>query len=101
MTRIWPPGSCRPVVNVLESLSLRIGYAKHMLVAATVSSRKKEKRVHIASENLAAAYAQSKAQKRSETAPRLESVHQGLQLNLGKSRKTALIHNHFCGSRHT
>ncbi len=30
-------GSCRPVVNVLESLSLRIGYAKRMLVAVTES----------------------------------------------------------------
>lgn len=36
MTRIRPPSSCRPVVNVLESLSLRIGYAKRMLVAVTV-----------------------------------------------------------------
>ncbi len=35
MTRIRPPSSCRPVVNVLESLSLRIGYAKRMLVAVT------------------------------------------------------------------
>jgi hypothetical protein len=39
MTRIRPPTSaakfCRPVVNVLESLSLRIGYAKGMLVAVT------------------------------------------------------------------
>jgi hypothetical protein len=37
MTRIRPPSSCRPVVNVLESLSLRIGYAKRMLVAVTAS----------------------------------------------------------------
>ena len=35
MTRIRPLSSCRPVVNVLESLSLRIGYAKRMLVAVT------------------------------------------------------------------
>ena len=30
----------RPVVNVLESLSLRIGYAKRMLVAVTDQRRK-------------------------------------------------------------
>ena len=35
MSQIRPPSSCRPVVNVLESLSLRIGYAKRMLVAVT------------------------------------------------------------------
>ena len=34
-TRIRLPSSCRPVVNVLESLSLLIGYAKRMLVAVT------------------------------------------------------------------
>ena len=35
LTGIRPPSSCRPVVNVLEYLSLRIGYAKRMLVAVT------------------------------------------------------------------
>ncbi len=34
-TPIRPPSSCRPVVNVLEFLSLRIGYAERMLVAVT------------------------------------------------------------------
>ncbi len=37
MTRKRPPSSCLPVVNVLESLSLRIGYTERMLVAVTES----------------------------------------------------------------
>ena len=32
-TRIRPPSYCRPVAKLLESLSLRISYAKRMLVA--------------------------------------------------------------------